>query len=87
MYKDNIMKFRLGDVETGWMNNKTGVQQGCMMSPTLFNIYIEEMITRIRKAEIRATIENRKLGCLGYADDVVLLAESKKRHEQIAPHC
>ena len=52
------------------------MRQGCIMSPTLFNLYIEELIIRIRKLEIGVKIGNKKLGCLGYAADLVLLAET-----------
>ena len=48
------------------------------MSPTQFNIYIEELITRIRKAEIGGTMGNTKWGCLGYTDDIVLITENKE---------
>ena len=76
MYTGNRMKFRLGEMETKWIDNNTEVQQGCIMSPTLFNLYIEELIIRIRKLEIGVKIGNKKLGCLGYAADLVLLAET-----------
>ena len=47
-YKNNEVKFTLGTVNTGWIKNNVGVRQGCVMSPTLFNIYLEELLTRIR---------------------------------------
>ena len=48
------------------------------MSQTVFNTYIEELFVRIRKAEVRVRIGNNKLGCIGYADDVVLTTEQKE---------
>ena len=83
MYTNNKMKFKLGNVETEWIENNTGVRQGCIMSPTLFNLYIEELSVRIRKAKIGVQIGNRKLGCLGYADDIVLLSESKEDMDRL----
>ena len=53
------------------------------MSPTLFNFYIKELFVRIKKAKIGVQIGNRKLGCLGYADDVVLMAESKEDMDRL----
>ena len=47
MYGDNEVKLTIGDYSTGWMWNNIGVRQGCVMSPTLFNIYIE-LLARIR---------------------------------------
>ena len=83
LYTDNNMIFKMGNVKTDWINNNTGVRQGCMMSPTLFNLYIEELFVRIRKAEIGITIGNGKLGCLRYADDVVLITESREDMDRL----
>ena len=77
------MKFRIEEVETEWMKNDTGVRQGSIMSPTLFNIYIEELFVRIRKAGVGVTIGNDKLGCIGYADDVILMAEKSEDMDRI----
>ena len=83
MYKDNKMKFRLGEIETEWMDNNSGVRQGCMVSPTLFNIYIEELFVRIRKLGVGAKIGNERIGSLGYADDIVLMAESEEDMDRL----
>ena len=83
LYESNEVKFTLGNVTTGWMENNIGVRQGCVISPTLFNIYIEELLVRIRKQGKGVQIGKEKLGCLAYADDVVLMAESKTEMEEI----
>ena len=45
-------KFQLGDVETDWVKLNQMVGQGCVLSPTLFNLYIEELIVRIRNKSL-----------------------------------
>ena len=48
LYENKEVKFTLGDIGTGWLRNNIGVRQRCVISPTLFNIYREELIVRIR---------------------------------------
>lgn len=57
------------DVSTGWMKNNIGVWQVCVMNPTLFNMYIEELIARIRMSEKGVKVGARRLGFLAYTDD------------------
>ena len=66
----------LGDIGTGWLRNNIGVHQGCVISPTLFNIYLE-LIMRIRMAEKGVTMSS------AYADDKVLMAESREDMEEL----
>ena len=65
------------------MDNNIGVRQGCVMSPTLTNIYLEELITQIRLCGRGVKIGDNRLGCLAYADDVILMAEKKEHMEEI----
>ena len=83
LYTDNMVKFTLGNNTTKWMKNNVGVRQGCIISPTLFNFYIEELIVRIRNSGYGVRVGDKKLGCLAYADDLVLMAESKEEMEEL----
>ena len=57
-----------------------GVCQGCMLSPSLFNLYVEYIMRNARLDEAQAGIKifRSNINKLRYADDTTLMAESKK---------
>lgn len=59
-------KYRLGNLEADWVKSKREVRQGCILPPTLFCLYTEELAVRIRM-----NAGEDKL-CVLYADDVIL---------------
>ena len=63
---------------TDWFKIKKGVQQGCHLSPCLFNLYAEHM-RNARPDELQAGIKigGRNINNLRYSDDTTLMAESK----------
>ena len=76
LYRDTKALYSLGEFETDWVDIKNGVRQGCVLSPTLFNLYTEELAVRIKQSNMGVRIGEDKLGLLMYADDMVILAES-----------
>jgi hypothetical protein len=66
-----------------WKNEKSdlfavqnGVKQGGVLSPTLFNIYLDELLRRLKENGAGCHIGRTWCGSLSYADDVVLLSPS-----------
>ena len=57
-----------------------GVQQGCLLSPCLFNLYAEHIMRNARLDELQARIKigGRNINNLRYADDSTLMAESEE---------
>ena len=57
-----------------------GVQQGCTLSPCLFNLYAEYIMrnARLDEAEAGIKIARRNINNITYADDTTLLAESEE---------
>ena len=57
-----------------------GVQQGCLLSPCLFNLYAEHIMRNSGMDELQAGIKiaRKNINNLRYADDTSLMAESEE---------
>ena len=65
---------------TDWFQIRKGVNQGCILSPCLFNLYAEFIMQKARldKAQVGIKIAGRNINSLRYADDTTLMAESEQ---------
>ena len=62
-----------------WFQIEKGVHQGCILSPSLFNLYAEYIMKNTGMDEAQAGIKTprRNIYSLRYADDTILMAESE----------
>ena len=65
---------------TDWFQIGKGVRQGCLLSPCLFNLYAEHIVTNAGLYEAQAGIKiaGRNINNLTYADDTTVMAESEE---------
>ena len=68
--------FKVGGRLSKWFEVNQGQKQGCVLSPILFNMFINSLVTEIHALGIGVDIDREKIAIL-YADDVVLLAENE----------
>ena len=63
-----------------WFQIGKGVRQGCILSPCLFNLYVEYIMRNagLEKAQVGIKIARRNINNLRYADDTTLMAESEE---------
>ena len=58
-----------------WFRTTVGVRQGCLLSPTIFNIFLERIMTdALKDNEGTASIGGRTITDLRFADDIDGLA-------------
>ena len=63
---------------TDWFQIGKEVRQGCILSPYLFNLYVEYIMRKSRLDEAQAGVKivGRNINNLRYTDDFTLTAES-----------
>ena len=69
-----------GYATTDWFQIGKGVCQGCILSPCLFNFYVEYITRNAGLDEAQTGIKDarRSINNLRYADDTIFMAESEE---------
>ena len=80
MYAGQEATVRTGHGTTDWFQIGKGVRQGCILSPCLFNVYVEYIMRNawIDEAKAGIKIAGRNINNLIYADDTTLMTESEE---------
>ena len=82
LYWEQMAAIRINNENTEYTKIKRGVRQGCVLSPSLFNLCTEMIFREIEDMK-GVTIGEVNINNLRYADDTVLLAESEKDLQDI----
>ena len=80
LYAGQEATVRTGHGTTDWFQIGKGVYQGCILSPCLFNLYVEYFMQNVGldEAQTGIKIARRNISNLRKADDTTLMAESKE---------
>lgn len=72
VYRNTKSAVWTGEELSDYFNTESGVKQGCLLSPLLFSLYINDLNDSLDGG---LTIEGINIKVLLYADDIVLLAD------------
>ena len=80
LYAGQEATVRTGHGTTDWFQIGKGVHQGCILSPSLFNLYAEYIMWNASLDEAQAGIKiaGRNISNLRYADDTIVMSESEE---------
>lgn len=84
LYTRSSCTVKLAKSKTDSFSYRRGVRQGCILSPLLFNLFVNELPLSFNQNETDPfTLPNgTKLNSLFYADDLVILSKSKRGLEK-----
>ncbi len=77
LYKDVKCSVKINGHYSEWFNVSVGLKQGCLISPMLLNLYIDDLISEIRNLNCGVYTEDEIISILLYADDIALIATNE----------
>jgi hypothetical protein len=68
---------------TNWFMSDLGTRQGAVLSPLLFSLVVNPLATLLKSKGFGVKMGGIQLACLLYADDLVLIADSKEQLQEM----
>ena len=65
----------------------SGVKQGGILSPNLFTVFVDDLISLLKKSGMGCQIESLYVGSIMYADDLTLLAPTRSAMQKMIRIC
>ena len=84
LYDKATSAVQMNDSIGEWFRTTVGVRQGCLLSPTLFNIFLERIMSHaLEEHDGKVSIGGRNITDLRLADDLDALAEEEQELEAL----
>ena len=86
-YENQTMSVQWGNLLSESFHVSNGVRQGGILSSYLFNVYIDDLSTRLNGLSIGCKLGDLLINHLMYADDLVLLSPSTRGLYKLIAEC
>ena len=77
LYHDVSYAVKVNGQLTDWFKVHNGVTQGCVLSCSLFQIYLNDLAIGINRLNCGVQVNGRNIGILMFADDIALITKNE----------
>ena len=78
VYTGTSSEVKVGEERSKPFRVACGQRQGCILSPLLFSLYINSLISKLKEADVEVMCRGQLISALLYADDAVIFAENEE---------
>ena len=81
LYSDSESCVPVGNIRSEWFSISSGVGQGCVVAPDLFNCVIDHLMCQLKTAagpSLAIDLDNWRLTDMDYTDDIALFSPSSE---------
>ena len=86
-YRSQRMQVRWNNSLSPLFSVTNGVRQGGVLSPILFTVYLDDLLSSLKSLGIGCHWDGLFVGAVSYADDIALLAPSPSALRLMLKHC
>src|SRR3954467_11060726 len=78
MYEEVKSCVIINNAPSNWFGIDVGLRQGCVLSPILFLIDLNDLLRELKDAGLGVVVSETQVSNLAFADDIALLANTKE---------
>jgi endonuclease/exonuclease/phosphatase family metal-dependent hydrolase len=83
IYKRVRSSVLVNGVQSRWFDLSIGLRQGCVLSPFLFDVFINPLVEKVKAVHGGITFKGSEMCVLMFADDIVLVSHSAVKLQQM----
>ncbi len=78
IYQNSYCSVYVNNMLTDWFDTNAGIKEGDSLSPTMFGIFINDIVEDVKSVNTGIEIDGHNICILLYADDIELLSDTEE---------